>query len=147
MPKADKVEVDRRLRTVQEWIIEDIPYQDMVNQMVQKWGIEERQAKRYVREARRLWVDQEQAIIDHKRRLKVESLKKLKRSLQSQFVGTPAGMNAILRIEKEIITLEGLRPATKLELTGKNGTDLFTGKSDEELMNMLEDILSKVDGK
>jgi hypothetical protein len=118
MPKIDKVEYERRIRMVQEWLIDDWPYQDIITQIKSKWDIEIRQAKRYVAEAREQWTAHEQGQLDQKRKMKVESLKKLKRSLKEIYKGTPIGIRSILQVEKEIITLEGLRPATKIDLSG-----------------------------
>lgn len=139
---VSKIEKDKRIRIVMEWILEDWPSADIISNMVEKWVMSERHAKRYLAEARRRWNDDESAVIDHKRKLKVESLKKLKRSLKESFKGTPAGMNAILRIEREIIMLEGLRADTKIVLKGDKenpipittNTKLEIGKlSDEDL--------------
>ncbi|MES2004329.1 MAG: hypothetical protein V4450_07395 [Bacteroidota bacterium] len=123
-PKTDKLEYEKRIRVVQEWIIEEWPYTDIISQINSKWGIEERQAKRYVAEARKRWVGEENQILDHKRRLKVETLKKLKRSLQEKFKGTPAGIRAVMAVEKEIILLEGIRKPTKVSLTDSEGNDV-----------------------
>jgi hypothetical protein len=144
MPKTDKIESEKRIRIVQEWILEDWPYSDIVDQIISKWGIEDRQAKRYVAEARARWVNEEKQLVDHKRKLKVHTLKKLKRSLRDNHKGTPAGIRAILSVEKEIITLEGIRPALKVELSGKDGDDLFKGKSDDELKDLLEKTIEKL---
>ena len=124
MPKLDKIEYEKRIRIVQEWILEDWPYGDIVQQIILKWGIEERQAKRYVAEARNRWVKDESILIGNKRKLKILSLKKLKRSLRENFKGTPEGIRAIMAVEKEIITLEGIRPAEKHEIGGLNGQPL-----------------------
>lgn len=118
--KIDKVEFERRIRAIQEWIIEEWPYQDMVTQVVNKYGVTDRQAKRYIKEARTRWVKQDQEQLENRRRLKIETLKKLKRSLNDKWKGTPAGIRAIIAVEKEIIILENIRPATKVQLTGKN---------------------------
>jgi len=126
MPKLDKIEYEKRIRIVQEWILEDWPYGDIVQQIILKWGIEERQAKRYVAEARKRWVNDESILIGNKRKLKILSLKKLKRSLRESYKGTPEGIRAIMAIEKEIITLEGIRPAEKHEIGGLNGQPLPT---------------------
>jgi hypothetical protein len=126
MPKADKVEFEKRVRIVQEWILEDQAYADMVTAIMQKWGLEERQAKKYIKLAREKWVDQEQVVVDHKRRLRIESLKKLKRSLKDTYKGTPNGIDTLLKIDKEISKLEGIYPATKLEVSGKDGQPIQT---------------------
>lgn len=117
MPKIEKLEYEKRIRIVQEWILEDWPSCDIIVQINQAWKLECRQAKRYISEARKRWNNDEEDVIDQKRKLKVASLKKLKRSLKAIFTGTPAGIRAIVAIEKEIIQLEGLRKPTKIDLT------------------------------
>jgi hypothetical protein len=126
MPKIDKVEVEKRLRIVQEWILEDQTYTDMVTAIMGKWALEERQAKKYIKQARERWVNQEQVVIDQKRRLRIEGLKKLKRSIKEPYKGTPRGIEALLKIDKEISKLEGIYPATKLELSGSDGQPIQT---------------------
>jgi hypothetical protein len=63
----------------------------------------------------------EDAIIDQKRKLKIQTLKKLKRSLKDNFKGTPGGIMAIIAVEKQLIKLEGLEAPTKVEITGEGG--------------------------
>jgi hypothetical protein len=145
MPKIDKVEFEKRIRIVQEWILEEQPYTDMVAAIKLKWSLEDRQAKKYIRQARERWVDQEQVIVDQKRRLRIEGLKKLKRSIKEPFKGTPRGMEALLKIDKEISKLEGIYPATKLEVSGKDGQPLIppptmdmSKLSKEELTTIVE---------
>lgn len=113
--KSDNIEYEKRIRVVQEWILEDWPTSDIVANIAAKWGIEDRQAKRYVAEARKRWVKEEDQIISHKRKLKVESLKKLKRSLLEKYKGTPEGIKAIIVVEKELIQLEGLAMPLKVQ--------------------------------
>lgn len=126
MPKIDKVEFEKRIRIVQEWILEDQAYTDMVVAIMQKWSLEDRQAKKYIKLARDKWVDQEQVVVDQKRRLRIEGLKKLKRSLKDLYKGTPSGIDALLKIDKEISKLEGIYPAAKLELSGTDGQPIQT---------------------
>jgi hypothetical protein len=109
-----------------EWILDDWSAGDIVSQIVNKWGISERHAKRYLADARESWSSDEDKLIEQKRRIKIESLKKLKRSLKDQYKGTPLGIRAVLAVESKIIELEQLNPATKLEVTGKNGTPIKT---------------------
>jgi hypothetical protein len=126
--KIDQLEKEKRIRMVQEWIIEDWPYQDIVKYIVDKtgWEVEERQAQRYISDARKRWVDQNNELTEHKRRLKIETLKKLKRSLNDRFKGTPHGIKAVLSVEKELIKLEGLDLPKKHEITGKDGKAIQT---------------------
>lgn len=121
MPKIDKVETDKRVRVVMEWILMDIHYGDIVTQICQKWGIEIRQAKRYIKEARKRWGQQEDELLEHKLRRKILSLNRLKNTLKNEFHGTPQGLRAVLAVEKEIINLEKMGPVKKVEVSTPDG--------------------------
>lgn len=108
MGKADPVEYEKRIRIVQEWILEGWPSCDMVAQIIMKWGVVERQAKRYIAEGRKRWVEEDDLKLEYKRRIKIAELRKRQRSLRDQFKGTPQGLNALNHIEKLIIKIDGL---------------------------------------
>lgn len=120
-PRIDKTEYERRIRTVQEWLVDDWPLGDVMSQIIKKWEVESRQAKRYIKEARERWTKAAQGEIDEKRARRIESLQKLKRSMKPEYVGTPAGMQAQLAVEKVLITLEGSAAPIKVEQSGPNG--------------------------
>lgn len=126
MPKTDNIEIDKRIRAVQEWLVDDYPISDIIANCIQKWGIQDRQAKRYIKEARNRWAEKEHPKIEQKLSLRVESLKKLKRSLAEKFKGTPPGIFAQLAVEKEIIKLESLGAPIKIEQSGPNGGPIPT---------------------
>jgi len=144
--KIDKVEKDKRIRIVAEWILDDYLYKDILTQIAAKWGIEERQAKRYIKDARALVNLQESENIDQKRKRKIESLKKLKRSLDVRYKGTPNGLLAILSVEREIIKIENLVPARKVEITGKDGKPIQTERIRDEIDYSLltDDVLQAI---
>lgn len=129
MPAIDIIEKQKRIRAVQEWILDDWPTTDILKVVMDKWGLEERQAYRYIAIARKRWQDEKDELVNQRRRIKILQLKKLKRSLGSKFVGTPSGINAVLNVEKELIMLEGLAPARKVELSGPDGTPIQTEHS------------------
>lgn len=114
MPAITKIEHEKRLRTVQEWIIDDYPSCDIVTQCIAKWGVSDRQAKRYIKDATEAWVDGNQEKLNAKRSRRIESLKKLKRDMKPEFRGTPPGMRALLMIDKEIAKLEGVIPTKQM---------------------------------
>lgn len=126
MGLISKLEYEKRIRIVQEWILEDFPVGDIKSNMDAKWGISERQAQRYIKEARKRWVADEDILIAHKRKLRVLKLQKLSRSLKDHYKGTPEGIKALLAVEKEIISLEALRQPIKLEHSGANGKPIQT---------------------
>lgn len=144
MSKFDKIEYEKRIRLVQEWLIQDWPTCDIITQINAKWNIAERQAKRYIADARGRWQKEEQEVLDQKRQRKIKKLQVLARSLKDEYKGTPGGIRAVMVVEKEIISLEAIRPAAKVELLGKGGKDLFENKTDEELKTLLQETLSKL---
>jgi hypothetical protein len=146
--KVDKIEMEKRLRIVQEWIIDDHPYMDIVSSIRKQWEVSEPQAKRYIKAARDKWAGEEQAIIEQKRRARIESLKKLRRSLKDQYKGTPFGIRAILSVDKEISKLENLYPAIKLEHSGPGGKPIETVTSvsltSKEIKKFAEELEQEV---
>lgn len=122
MPKTTKLEFEKRIFTVLSWIVEGVPtaliYQQILNN---KWCESKRQAERIHAAAVKRWTEAESDDVEEKRKLKVIELKQLKRSLKPEYKGTPAGIRTMVLVEKEIIKLENLRPAQKIELSGKDG--------------------------
>jgi hypothetical protein len=106
--RATAIEKNNRLFTIQGWILEGVPDRLIVKQVLQLWPIDIRQAERYVKEAYSSWSQIQGISIQMKRDLKIAELKQLKRSLGQQHKGSPAGISAIMLVEKEIIKLEGI---------------------------------------
>lgn len=123
--KIDQVEKDKRIRIVQEWLLDEWPSQDIIAQVKAQWQVEDRQAKRYLADARAAWNEDEDEKVEQKRRRKIQKLQKLIRTMGRVWLGTPAGIRAIVQVEKLIIELEGLKPATKLDITS-NGQSIST---------------------
>ena len=117
--RVDAVEYEKRIRIVQEWIIDDWPYIDIIAQIVKNWDLTDRQAKRYIKDARERWVADEKEEMQKQRAMKIMSLKKLKRSLHDRYKGTPQGITAVLNVEKELIKLQGMEPPKKIEVDAK----------------------------
>ena len=112
---------------VQGWIIEGVQSALIIRQILNSgWCQSQRQAERYLKAARDMWTDIPEAALEQKRKIKVAELQHIKRSLQDKYKGTPAGIRALMSVDKEIIMLEGLRKPTKLELTGKDGQPIQT---------------------
>lgn len=107
MPSSiEKAELDMKIRAIQEWILEDWPDCDIISQIQNKWSVAEEKAIDYLSEAKNRWLNQPNVLQDDKRKIRIESLKKLKRSLKIEYKGTPEGIKTILQIEREIIQLE-----------------------------------------
>jgi predicted phage-related endonuclease len=117
--RATNIEKEKRLFTIQGWLLEGVPDRLIIKQVLQLWPIELRQAERYVKEAYISWKKVEGVNIEMKREMKIAELKQLKRSLSKEHQGTPAGLSSILNIEKEIIKLEGIEIAKQIDITTK----------------------------
>ena len=125
--RAKKVEYMKRVFMVQGWIIEGVPSSLICRQILNDGGCKsQRHAERILKAARDLWTDIPEAALEQKRKLKIVELQQLQRNLKEQYKGTPAGIRALMSIQKEIIMLEGLRKPTKVELTGKDGQPIQT---------------------
>ena len=102
----NKAEHDLKIRAIQEWILEDWPDCDILSQIQTKWAVTEEKAIEYLSDAKKRWINQPSVLQEDIRKIRIESLKKLKRSLKIEYKGTPEGIKTILQIEKEIIQLE-----------------------------------------
>jgi CRISPR/Cas system-associated protein Csx1 len=116
--KASNIEVEKRIFTIQGWIIDGVQDYLIIKQATTQWNISPRQAKRYLKNAYENWRADESLTVEDKRAAKIAELKQLKRSLQEQYKGTPGGISAIMNIEKEIIKLEGILPPKRVQLSG-----------------------------
>lgn len=122
MPKTGKVEYERRVLTVQGWIIDGVPSALIIQQiLLKKWCTSDRQAERMLKAARDKWIEYESDNVLERRKLKIQQLQHLKRSLQVKYKGTPEGIRAIVAVEKEIIKLDGLAAPVKIEVSGDGG--------------------------
>lgn len=113
MERASKAEKGKRVRTIMEWLIQDWPTCDIVAQCQKNWELSWRQSMRYIAVAREQWVEQEEAKLKHRRQIRIQSAKKLKQKIDPKLASTPAGINALLRIEKHLATLEGVTPSKR----------------------------------
>ena len=114
--RATKIEKEKRIFIVQGWIIEGIQDNIIAKNIVERWGLDIRQAQRYVREAYEKWKKIEGVNIDMKREMKIAKLQQMIRTMKEEYKGTPAGIQAVMSVEKEIIKLEGLEPSKSLTL-------------------------------
>lgn len=116
--RATKNEVDKRILVIQGWIIEGAQDYFIKNQACQKWEISTKQAERYIQRAYERWRQDASISLEDRRAAKIAELKQMKRGMQEKYKGTPAGMNAVTRIEKMIIKLEALEPPRRHQIEG-----------------------------
>jgi hypothetical protein len=60
--EADKIEVERRLRQVEDWIIKGLSIRKMVENGIKEWGIKQAQIYRYVNRIFEQWKEENNEI-------------------------------------------------------------------------------------
>ena len=117
MPKTSKVILEKRIFTVQGWLIDAVPDYLILKQIIDNWNLSRRQARRYLDDAYKRWNVDTDATTDDKRQHAIARLQNEIRTMDEKFKNTPAGKATILRYEKEINKLEGLYRPKKVQLS------------------------------
>lgn len=138
--RITKLEKEKRVLTVQQWIIEGVQEDLMRKQMRQEWGISTRQAKRYIKDAYESWKTDAEIDIDTKRQAKIAELQQLKRSLKAEYKGTPSGIRAQMAVEKQIIRLE---PYSVQRIDITSGGEPIQEMTPEEREARIKELLKK----
>lgn len=142
MAKSTKIEYEKRIFTIQGWIIDGVQPALIIKQIQTQGWAKERQAKRLLQSAWSRWTDIPEADLESKRKLKIAELQQLKRSLKEQYKGTPTGVLAQLAVDKMIIRLEGYAPAQKHILQGDEDKPVvIENKSDVDYSRLSDEIL------
>lgn len=115
--KATKLETEKRIFTIQGWIIDSVADYLIIKNCDAQWGIGSKQAGRLLKKAYALWAS-EAINLDDKRVLRIAELKQLVRSMKEVHKGTPQGITAINQVQKEISKLESLYPAHRHVVEG-----------------------------
>ncbi|TXK78703.1 hypothetical protein [Mesonia sp. K4-1] len=137
--RVSKEEKDKRVLTVQGWIIDGVQEDLMRRQIISEWGLSSKQAKRYIQAAFNNWKADEEINIELRRQAKIAELKQDLRSLKGEFKGTPQGLNAKARIQKMIIRLENIEPAKKHQVDANvTQTQLTREERDEMIQKLIE---------
>lgn len=108
MAKSSRIDTERRVYTMQGWIIDGVQDYLILKQATAQWDISLRQARRYLKRAYENWKQDEDISFEEIKGAKIAELKQLKRTLKDEFKGTPQGIRTIMSVEKQIIRLQGL---------------------------------------
>jgi hypothetical protein len=140
--KCTKAEKEKRLLQVQGWIIDGAQDNFILRQIRNTWNISLVQARKYLKQAYANWLPDERINIENRRAAKIAELKQIKRSMKTEYKGTPAGINAITRVEKLIIKLEDLEPAKKHQVDATVvHTEMTREERDEYIKKMQEKLI------
>lgn len=145
--KSTKLETEKRVFTIQGWILSGVPDYLILKNIEQSWEVGRRQAKNLLQKAYKIWHEEQEATVEQKRSMRIAELQQDIRNMKPEFKNTPKGMAVILAIKKEINKLEALYPAHKVMIQGDKDnpitvTDTSGGFTDEKRAR-LEHLLSK----
>ena len=110
--KSDKVEFEKRVRAVQEWILQGYATCDIIKQCTLTWSIGDRQAFKYYKKAFDEFKEANKNTIEAKKAFHIALRKKLFRDLKMK--EQPIGARTALRIMDSMARIEGIT------LTGKD---------------------------
>lgn len=117
-PRATNEEIERRIFTMQGWIIDGISEFLIKKQAVTQWKVSFKTAKRYMKLAYDgIKPDLERSIED-KRAGKIAELEQRKRTMDERYKKTPQGIRVLNDIDKIIVRLEGMEKAKRIQLQG-----------------------------
>ena len=142
-PRSTKIETEKRVFTIQGWIINGIQDYLILKNIEDQWNVGRRQAKNLLKKAYEIWHEDQEASVEQKRSLRIAELKQLARSLKDSYKGTPNGITALMQIHKEINKLEALYPATKMIHEGSKENPIVITDAEERDKRILE-LLSKM---
>ena len=108
MIKSNKIEKEKRVRIVQEWILQDHITTDIVDNCVAKWGISDRQAMRYIKDADNAFARITEKKLERRLNYHIQRRKKLLRDMSKDLRNTPEGTRAQQKVLEDIAKLEGL---------------------------------------
>lgn len=117
--KATKIEKDKRVRAVMEWLLEGHITVDIITSCISQWGIDERMAYKYLKEARKEFLSINASEIEELTAFHVEARMKLFKNLLDK--NKPGGASVGLMILQDIAKLKSLYPqgVQKIDLTSK----------------------------
>lgn len=136
--KATKIETEKRVFTIQGWILSGVPDYLILKNIEQTWPVGTRQAKNLRQKAYKIWHEDQEATIEQKRALRIDELKQDVRNMRPEYKGTPKGMAVVNAIKKEITKLEALYPPTRHIIQGDPDKPLLISDSSEREARIAE---------
>lgn len=129
--RSSKLETEKRVFTIQEWIINGVPDYLILKNIEQQYLVCRKQSKNLLKKAYTIWHEDQEATIDQKRALRIAELKQIARSMSESDKKTPKGISSLMSVHKEINKLEGLYPARTHVIQGDKDKPLVITDSEE----------------
>lgn len=117
-----------RIRTVQEWMMQDQCSADIVTQGMTLWGVGKRQIERYIAEAEKGFQEMNKTVLERKKAYYIQRSKKVLRDMDSRFKKTPQGVFAQQSMLQFMAKLDGVM-VDKAELSIDTDAVVVIGKN------------------
>jgi hypothetical protein len=150
-PKSSKLEMERRIFTIQGWIVNGTPDYLILKNIEEKFkningqNVCRKTAKNLLKKAYTVWCQEQEATIEQRRTMRIAGLEQDIRNMKESYKGTPQGMSVVNSIKKEISKLEGLYPARTHIIQGDKDKPLvITEGFSEEKQARLDKLMEKV---
>ena len=151
--RSSKFETEKRVFTIQGWIINGVPDYLILKNIEEKFkdingkAVCRKTAKNLLKRAYTIWHNEQEATIEQKRSMRIAELKQDIRSLKDEYKGTPQGMSVVNSIKKEITKLEALYHIHRVVIEGDKDkplviTDGFSEEKQARLNKLIEKVLA-----
>lgn len=145
--KSSKLETEKRVFTIQGWIISGVPDYLILKNIQQQFNVCFRQSKNLLQRAYKIWHEEQEATVEQRRSLRIAELKQMARSMSEADKKTPKGISALMSIYKEINKLEALYPNRIHVIRGDKEnpvviTDGFSEEKEARLNMLLEKAMT-----
>lgn len=136
-PKSSKLEMDRRIFTIQGWIVNGTPDYLILKNIEEKFknnlgvNVCRKTAKNLLKRAYEVWCRDQAATIEQSRIMMIAGLEQDIRNMKESYKGTPQGMSVVNSIKKEISRLKDLYPAKRHLIQGDQDNPLVVTNFDE----------------
>lgn len=143
--RSDKLELQKRIRVVQDYILQDHLTVDIINQCIVQWNVTERQAYRYLWAAKLFFIEKDKSDVEKKKAIYLARKKKLLRDMDPQEKKTAAGVSAINRVLDSMAKLEGVTydtvkligdPDNPVHTVAKETPFNYSNLSEKELLTL-----------
>lgn len=124
--QTTKLNKAQRIAQVQNWLIEGKKDFEIIKLCKEEWGIGTRMCRNYLRWGYELFKPQADLDIQSKRDKRISDLIDVITKMDDKYKKTPAGVNAIQRVYKQIIRLEGTEMPKQFEITNTDVLPIIT---------------------
>lgn len=116
-----------RVRSVQEWMMQDQCYADIITQGMNLWNVSRRQVERYMQKAEEGFLEMNKTKLDRKRAYYIQRSKKALRDLDPNYKRTPQGVFAQQSMLAFMAKIDGVT-VEQTELNVSGNAVVFIGK-------------------